>query len=96
MIAGKMLEKDEYAWGFDAQTGEFKDLVAGRHHRPDQGRAHRAAGRRFGRRPARHHRGDGRREAGEEGPADASGRRHGRHGRHGFLGHLGRASGPQP
>ena len=43
----------------------------GRHHRPDQGRAHRAAGRRLGRRPAGDHRGDGRREAGEEGPAGA-------------------------
>ena len=30
-----------------------------RHHRPDQGRAHRAAGRGLGRRPADHHRGDG-------------------------------------
>jgi chaperonin GroEL len=27
VIAGKTLEKDEYNWGFDAQTGEFKDLV---------------------------------------------------------------------
>jgi chaperonin GroEL len=27
VIAGKILEKDEYNWGFDAQTGEFKDLV---------------------------------------------------------------------
>ena len=27
MIAGKILDKDEYNWGFDAQTGEFKDLV---------------------------------------------------------------------
>ena len=27
VIAGKMLDKDEYNWGFDAQTGEFKDLV---------------------------------------------------------------------
>ena len=27
VIAGKTLEKDEYAWGFDAQTGQFKDLV---------------------------------------------------------------------
>ncbi|HUA76560.1 MAG TPA: chaperonin GroEL, partial [Acetobacteraceae bacterium] len=27
VIAGKVLDKDEYAWGFDAQTGEFKDLV---------------------------------------------------------------------
>ncbi len=28
VIAGKVLDKDEYAWGFDAQTAEFKDLVA--------------------------------------------------------------------
>ena len=27
VISGKILDKDEYAWGFDAQTGEFKDLV---------------------------------------------------------------------
>ena len=27
MIAGKILDRDEYNWGFDAQTGEFKDLV---------------------------------------------------------------------
>jgi chaperonin GroEL len=27
VVAGKILEKDEYAWGFDAQTSEFKDLV---------------------------------------------------------------------
>jgi chaperonin GroEL len=27
VISGKVLDKDEYAWGFDAQTGEFKDLV---------------------------------------------------------------------
>ena len=27
VISGKVLEKDEYNWGFDAQTGEFKDLV---------------------------------------------------------------------
>ncbi|MFZ0017793.1 MAG: chaperonin GroEL [Acetobacteraceae bacterium] len=27
VIAGKVLDKDEYNWGFDAQTGEFKDLV---------------------------------------------------------------------
>ena len=41
------------------------------HHRPDQGGARRAAGRRFGRRPADHHRGDGRRGAEEEVAADA-------------------------
>jgi chaperonin GroEL len=27
VIAGKILDKDEYNWGFDAQTGVFKDLV---------------------------------------------------------------------
>jgi chaperonin GroEL len=27
VISGKTLEKDEYAYGFDAQTGVFKDLV---------------------------------------------------------------------
>jgi chaperonin GroEL len=27
VIAGKTLEKDDYNYGFDAQTGEFKDLV---------------------------------------------------------------------
>ncbi len=52
-----------------------------RHHRPDQGGAHGAAGRGFGCRAAGHHRGDGR-GASEEGSSDghASGRRHGRHG----------------
>jgi len=28
VIAGKTLEHTQYAWGFDAQAGEFKDLVA--------------------------------------------------------------------
>ena len=27
VISGKVLGKDEYNWGFDAQAGEFKDLV---------------------------------------------------------------------
>ena len=27
VVAGKTLDKDEQNWGFDAQTGEFKDLV---------------------------------------------------------------------
>jgi chaperonin GroEL len=27
VIAGKVLDKDEYAFGFDAQSGEFKDMV---------------------------------------------------------------------
>jgi len=27
VISGRVLDRDEYSWGFDAQTGEFKDLV---------------------------------------------------------------------
>ena len=27
VIAGKVLDKDEYTFGFDAQSGEFKDMV---------------------------------------------------------------------
>ena len=27
VISGKVLENDDYAWGFDAQSGEFKDMV---------------------------------------------------------------------
>ena len=27
VIAGKVLDKDDYNWGFDAQNGEFKDMV---------------------------------------------------------------------
>ena len=27
MIAGRILDHDEYNWGYDAQKGEFKDLV---------------------------------------------------------------------
>ncbi len=28
VISGKVLESDDYNWGFDAQSGEFKDLTA--------------------------------------------------------------------
>ncbi len=27
MVSGKVLDRSEPNWGFDAQTGEFKDLV---------------------------------------------------------------------
>jgi chaperonin GroEL len=27
VISGKVLDRDEYNWGFDAQTGEFRDMV---------------------------------------------------------------------
>ena len=51
----------------------------GRHHRPGQGGAHRAAGCRLDRRPPDHHRSHGRRTAEGAGPGDAGRRR--RHGR---------------
>jgi chaperonin GroEL len=28
VVSGRVLERDEYNWGLDAQAGEFKDLVA--------------------------------------------------------------------
>src|SRR3982750_3825452 len=28
VVSGRVLDRDEYNWGFDAQAGEFKDLVA--------------------------------------------------------------------
>jgi len=28
VISGKVMDRDEYSWGFDAQTGEYKDLTA--------------------------------------------------------------------
>ena len=27
MVSGKVLDTNEYNWGFDAQAGEFKDLL---------------------------------------------------------------------
>jgi chaperonin GroEL len=27
VISGKVLDRDEYNWGFDAQTGEFRDMI---------------------------------------------------------------------
>ena len=83
VIAGKMLDQKDTNFGFDAQKGDFADWSS-RHHRSGQGRAHRPAGRRFGGRPAGDDRSHGRREAREEGPAHATGWRHGR--QHGLLG----------
>ena len=66
VVVGKILEKATYGFGYNAQTGEYGDLVKPRRHRPDQGRAQRPAGRGLDCRPADHDRGDGRRAA-EEG-----------------------------
>ncbi len=47
-------------------VGRVREHALEGHHRPGQGRASGAAGRGFGRRPARHHGGDGRRDPAEE------------------------------
>ena len=89
VIAGKVLDKDEYNWGFDAQTGEFKDLVKAGIIDPTKvvrtalQDAASVAGllvtteAMVAERPEK------------KGPRDATGwRRHGRHGRHGRYGFL--------
>ena len=88
VVVGKILENAKYTFGYNAQTGEYGDLVSRGRHRPDQGGALRAAGCGLGRRPADHHRGDGGRAAEGGRARRCPGRRHGRngwHGRHGLL-----------
>ena len=85
VVAGDVLRKDDVRLRLRRADRRVQGPGRGRHHRPDQGRAHGAAGRGLGRGAADHHRGDGGRAAGEEvGPGRR--RRHGRrHGRHGLL-----------
>ena len=64
IVVGKLTDKGDPNFGFDAQSGEYKDMVAGRDYRSDQGRAGSAAGCRLGRGTVDHHRGDGGRQAG--------------------------------
>ncbi len=66
IVVAKVLEFEVRHVRLRRPDREIRRPGRGRHRRPDQGRAHRAAGRRFGRRPAGDHRGDGRR-ASEEG-----------------------------
>ena len=86
IVVGKISENSSETFGFNAQTEKYVDMIEAGIVDPAQGRPHRPAGCGVGRRPADHHRGDGRRDA--QGQAlDAHGRRrrHGRHGRHGLL-----------
>ena len=79
IIVGKLREKSDFALGLERpDQASIGDLFKPGRHRPGQGGAHRAPGRGVGRRPAGHHRGDGRRET-EEGSACPrhAGRRHG-------------------
>ena len=81
VIAGKVLDKDDYNWGFDAQSGTFGDLVKSGVIDPTKVSALSFGACRLGRLPADHHRGDGGREAGEAcSRRRPPGRRHGRHG----------------
>ncbi len=82
VVAGKVLEFDRRVLRLQRADRRIWRHVQVRRDRPGEGRADRASGRGFGRRPAHHHRGDDRRQAGAEGPGRRRWR-HGRHGRHG-------------
>ena len=83
VIAGKTLDKERVLRLRRAER-RVQGPGEGGHHRPNQGRADRTAGRRLGRRAAGDYRGDGGRETGEEGSIDARGWRP-QHGRYGLL-----------
>ena len=82
VIVGKILEKDQYGYGFDAQIGAVRQHDVDGHHRPHEGRARGVAGCCIRCWSAHHHRGDGRRGAAAEGSGRAG---RGRHGRNGLL-----------
>ena len=63
IVVGKIMENKSETFGFDAQTEEYVDMVEKGIIDPAKVVRARAAGRGFGRRPAGHHRGDGRRSA---------------------------------
>ena len=68
VVAGKVTDSERPDLRLQRPDRGIRRHVQVRRDRPGQGRAHRAAGRRLGRRPADHHRGDDRRQAGAEGP----------------------------
>ncbi len=83
VVAGKLLENKDYAWGYNAQSGEYMDMVKEGIIDPTKVVRTALQDAVVGRRPADHDRGHGRREAGEE--VGWRRRRHARHGRHGLL-----------
>ena len=64
--SGKLLDGNDQNLGFNAATDVYENLVKAGVDRPDQGRAHRAAGCGFGRRPADHHRSGDQRDPGRQ------------------------------
>jgi TCP-1/cpn60 chaperonin family len=83
VVVGKLLENPSYAYGYNAQTGEYGDLVK-LGIISDQGRAHGPTASGLRCRSPHHHRGD-RCGSAEEGVTRHARRRHGRHGRNGLL-----------
>ena len=84
IVIGKIMENDQYSYGFDAQGRRIWQPRRQGHHRPDQGRALRPAGRGIGCWPLDHHGSNGGRAA-EEGISDASNAWRGNGRRHGLL-----------
>src|SRR5271165_271937 len=78
VVVGKLLEAKEYNFGYDAQTGEYGDLVKLGIIDPTKV-VRSPPGRRVDRGIDRHHRGDDHRTS-EEGSSGNAWRRHGRHG----------------
>jgi chaperonin GroEL len=66
VVVGKILEKDNYAFGFDAQSGEYVNMISKGIIDPTKGGARGVTGRSIGRRPAHHRRGDGGRASEQE------------------------------
>ena len=86
IIVGKILEKDQYSYGFDAQNWRVRQSRHQGHHRPNQGCAGGVAECSIDRWASDHHGSHGRRKA-EEGQWGAryAWRWHGRYGRYGLL-----------
>ena len=76
IVVGKLLDKNDANYGFDAQSGDYVDMMKAGIIDPTKVVRLALQDRGFGRRPADHHRSHGRREAGEEGP-DMGGHDHG-------------------
>ena len=67
IVVEKVRSAKDVAYGFDAESNEYVDMVTGRDHRPDQGGAGGAAARRVDRFAAADHRGAHHRHPGGEG-----------------------------
>ena len=64
IVVGKLLEKNDQNYGYNAQTHKYEDLVKSGRNRSGQGCANGAAGRGLGRGSSDHHRSDGGGETG--------------------------------